>query len=537
VSETTISSDPATPSTALDAVPTPSAADLNGVNTPYRDRLAGLLGAGVALATTELVAGFSTRIPSVIESVGEAVIDLSPSTLVKFGIDAFGTNDKPALAVGIVAICILLGVALGAAARKRFWTAPVAMAAVATVGVLAVIRDPLASGGWALIPATLAVIAGSATIWYLLDLARNAAIQSATPEDRRRFVLSAAGGLGVIAFAPIIGRSLSNRGTVEAARAEIDLSAVATPTTVPAVAATPDIVGLTPLYIPNDDFYRIDTAFTVPQVNPATWSMKITGLVDNELRFTYDDLLARATTEADVTLSCVSNRVGGDLVGNARWLGIPLEDLLEEAGVQPGGTQVFAKSVDGFTAGFPTALVGDGRTSLLAVGMNGEPLPTRHGFPARLVIAGLYGYVSATKWLGEIEINEWSDNNGYWTTRGWSKEGPIKTQSRIDVPVQGVTEGTVTIAGVAWAPTRGISRVEVRVEDGPWIDATLGPDIGDESWVQWWHDFELAPGTYNVTCRATDGTGATQTDERANPAPDGATGHHSKRISVAAVSA
>jgi len=290
---------------------------------------------------------------------------------------------------------------------------------------------------------------------------------------------------------------------------------------------------MTPLYTPNDDFYRIDTAFTVPQVDPLGWSLKVKGLVDNELEFTYDELLARATTEADVTLSCVSNRVGGDLVGNARWTGVPLEDLLEEAGVQPGGTQVFAKSVDDFTAGFPTSIVGDGRTALVAVGMNGEPLPTRHGFPARLVIAGVYGYVSATKWLDEIEINDWENNHGYWISRGWSKEGPIKTQSRIDVPGGPVAPGTITVAGVAWAPTRGISKVEVRVDEGPWAEASLGPDIGDESWVQWFHDVELAEGRYVLSVRATDGTGATQTDMTSNPAPNGATGHDMKRIDVA----
>lgn len=512
--------------------PAPSAGPTISRAASGRDRIAGLLGAGVALAVTELVAGFAERIPSLVESVGEAVIDLSPSTLVKFGIEAFGTNDKPALAVGIVVICVLLGGAVGPATRRRGWVAPLAMLVVATVGVLAAVRNPLASGWWAIVPAAVAVAIGTLAIYYLLQLASGASSPAAAAEDRRRFVLTAAGGLGAIVFAPIIGRRLANSASVEAARAEVDLTAVATPSTLPPAEEALAIPGITPLYIPNDEFYRIDTAFTVPQVNPDGWTLKITGLVDNELEFTYDELLARATTEADVTLSCVSNRVGGGLVGNARWTGIPLEDLLEEAGVQPGGTQVFAKSVDDFSAGFPTSIVGDGRTALVAVGMNGEPLPTRHGFPARLVIAGVYGYVSATKWLEEIEINEWEDNDGYWISRGWSKEGPIKTQSRIDVPRGPVAPGTVTVAGIAWAPTRGISKVEIRIDEGPWVEASLGPDIGDESWVQWFHDVELTEGRYVLSVRATDGTGATQTDMMSNPAPNGATGHDMKRIDV-----
>ena len=519
-----------------------------GQSTQVRDGIAGVLGAGIALATTELVAGFAKRVPSMIESIGEAVIDLSPSTMVKFGITTFGDNDKPALAVGIVVISLVAGAFLGRGSRSKPWLPPAAMSIPAVVGVAATIRDPLASGWWALVPAVAAVIAGTFAIRYMLALAIVGTERRTTAEDRRRFILNAAGGLSVIVLAPIIGRRLARRYSVEAARAEVVLppipaSATLPPTTTTAAAevtATEAVVrqassieGLTPLYVPNDDFFRIDTAFTVPQVDPASWSLRITGMVDQELTFTYDELLERSTTEADVTLSCVSNRVGGDLVGNARWRGVPLGDLLAEAGVQPGGTQVMGRSVDNFSAGFPTSFVNDGRTALVAVAMNGEPLPTIHGFPARLVVAGVYGYVSATKWLSEIEINDFETDHGYWIPRGWSKEGPIKLQSRIDVPRQGVTAGTVTIAGIAWAPTRGISRVEIRIEDGPWVEATLGVDIGDESWVQWWHDVELQSGKYQVTVRATDGTGAVQTDLVATPAPNGASGHHSRRISVA----
>jgi len=528
-----VSNNNASPSeTTLDHTLSPGAVR----SSANRERIAGLLGAGVALATTELVAGLFARVPSLIESVGEAVIDLSPSAVVKFGIATFGENDKPALAIGIIVISIVAGAALGRSSRTKPWFAPITMAVAGAVGVAAAIRNPLVSGGWAVPSVVAAVLAGTLTLRYILKLGASASAPKAAAEDRRRFVLSTAGGLGVVVVAPLIGRRLAKRNTVEAARSQIDLAAIASPSTLPPVTTIPRaaaIEGLTPLYVPNDDFYRIDTAFTIPQVDPASWSMRITGMVDNELTFTLDDLLARATTEADVTLSCVSNRVGGDLVGNARWTGVPLQDLLDEAGVQPGGTQIMSRSVDDFTAGFPTALAGDGRTALVAVGMNGEPLPTRHGFPARLVVAGIYGYVSATKWLSEIEINDFESSDGYWIPRGWAKEGPIKTQSRIDVPRSTVTAGTVTLAGIAWAPIRGISAVEVQIDDGPWTEVTLGPDIGEESWIQWWHDIDLVAGRYVVTVRATDGTGAVQTDVESRPAPDGATGHHSKTITVA----
>ncbi len=299
------------------------------------------------------------------------------------------------------------------------------------------------------------------------------------------------------------------------------------------VGSTP---GITPLVVPSDDFYLIDTALTKPQVDPANWSLTIKGMVDREVTYTYQDLLDRAETIAPVTLSCVSNEVGGDLVGNAVWRGLPLIELLDEAGVQPGATQIASRSVDGWSCGFPTEVAYDGRTALVAVGMNGEPLPIRHGFPARLVVAGLYGYVSATKWLSEIELTTLEDFDGYWIPRGWSKLGPVKTQSRIDTPSQGdtVEAGTVVpIAGVAWAPDRGVAKVEVRVDEGEWVEAQLGESLGPDAWVQWLVPWEATEGRHVVQVRATDGTGETQTATPAPPAPDGAQGWH--RVDIEAV--
>ena len=292
--------------------------------------------------------------------------------------------------------------------------------------------------------------------------------------------------------------------------------------------ATPEIAGLSPYITPTSDFYRIDTALQTPQVDVASWELRITGMVDAPYTLTYDELLAFDSVEEVVTMSCVSNEVGGNLIGNATWQGVPLAAVLERAGVQAGATQIVGRSVDDFTAGFPSEVALDGRTALVAYAMNGEPLPADHGFPARLVVAGLYGYVSATKWLREIELTTWEGFDGYWVPRGWSKEGPIKPQSRIDVPRGGsdLTAGRQAVAGVAWAPIEGISRVEVQVDDGPWMEAELGDVVSGNTWVQWWLDWDATPGEHRLQVRATTVGGETQTDERVPPAPDGATGWH-----------
>jgi DMSO/TMAO reductase YedYZ molybdopterin-dependent catalytic subunit len=293
------------------------------------------------------------------------------------------------------------------------------------------------------------------------------------------------------------------------------------------------IDGISPYVTPTDDFYRIDTAQRVPVVDVDSWRLRVTGMVDRELEVSYAQILERDLVELPITMQCVSNEVGGELIGTARWLGFPLADLLAEAGVQAGAEQVMTESVDGFTAGFPVADVLDGRNALVVVGMNGKPLPPEHGYPVRLVVPGLYGYVSCTKWLSELRLTTWEEE-GFWIPRGWSRLGPIKTQSRIDVPRQGaeVAAGTVAVAGVAWAPIRGIATVEVRVDDGPWQQAVLGPSSSDDTWVQWWWSWEAAAGERTLTVRATDNDGEVQTAAVAPPAPDGATGRHTIRIDV-----
>ncbi|MDE0189096.1 MAG: molybdopterin-dependent oxidoreductase [bacterium] len=317
----------------------------------------------------------------------------------------------------------------------------------------------------------------------------------------------------------------------------------ATTTTAPAVeGAGPlpaghslDVDGISPIITPNEHFYLIDTALSPPQVNLEEWTLKVTGLVENPYEINFDELLTRPLVERYVTLSCVSNQVGGSLVGHAKWLGVPLSLILDEAGLLPQAEQIVGRSVDGFTVGFPSSIPYDGRDALVAVGMNDEPLPIEHGFPVRLVVAGLYGYVSATKWLSELELTTWDGFDAYWVPRGWAKEAPVKTQSRIDTPLEGrIAARARAIAGVAWAPHRGVDRVEVRIDEGEWIEAELSSEISDNSWRQWKVDWDPEPGRYRLQVRATDGDGITQTELRVPPAPDGATGWHTIHVTVVA---
>ena len=337
------------------------------------------------------------------------------------------------------------------------------------------------------------------------------------------------------AGASVLGRRLGRSDVVEQARSNTDLPTPAgsPPATAPS-GPFPDVPGLSTYITPSDDFYRIDTALVVPQVDVADWKLTINGLVEDEVSFTYDELVAMADFEDTVTMQCVSNEVGGNLVGNATWQGVHLKTLLDKAGVKEEGTQIVGHSVDDFTAGFPTQIALDGRTAMVAVAMNGEPLSAIHGFPARLVVAGLYGYVSATKWLDSIYLVPWEEFDGYWVPRGWSKEGPIKVASRIDVPRSGATidAGQQPIAGVAWQPDTGISAVEVQVDDGPWLPAQLGDATSDDTWVQWYVPWDATSGEHKLRVRATNAKGEVQTDERADPAPDGATGWHTRTVRV-----
>jgi DMSO/TMAO reductase YedYZ molybdopterin-dependent catalytic subunit len=516
--------------------------------------VAGTVAGGSALAAGELAAALYPPLPGPVSAVAAAVRDAVPGWFARWGIDAFGSLNKPLLVAGVGVVSLVLAAGLGVASRRQPLVGVAGLAVFGLVGTWAMVAEPAGSTSGAVTAGVTAVVAGSLVLVGLLVSARaapSAPLMGAHGRpaqdprvrrgDRRRFLISSgaiSAGAAVAAWASIPGRDPVG---AELARREVllprppDLASVGrrveTALAHP-VAATSQ---LSPLVTPNDAFYRIDTALFVPQVDPGRWRLSITGLVDREVSWGYDELVARSTTVAPVTLACVSNEVGGDLVGTAVWQGVPLAELLAEAGVRPEAGQVVGRSVDGWTAGFPTAVVGDGRTALVAVAMNGEPLPVQHGFPARLVVAGLYGYVSATKWLERIELHTWDDFDGYWVPRGWAKEGPMKTQSRIDTPRRGrpVPVGPVAIAGVAWAPNRGIRRVEVQVDDAAWDDAALGAVLGDETWVQWRLRWDATPGRHRLRVRATDATGETQTEQRRPVAPDGATGWHTVEVEVA----
>lgn len=507
-----------------------------------RAGIAGAVGAAVGIATGDVVA-IVLGAPSPVVAVADAAVDRAPGALLRAGIDAFAPFTKPVAVLAVVAVVVGVGAAVGrrSVARPRLpWAVAVPLAVVAALAA-ASIDTPVRST----ISAVLAAAAGAATTGALVRRAGPVRDGTTAPADdgpvaspldppgtRRSFLGLAAAGTAFAVLGPASLRRLRSSG----------------PATPPPVAALPEpayrgpvaattfdgaVTGLTPAITPNDRFYRIDTSFIIPRVDVDTWTLEIGGLVERPRRLTYADLLAMPLVEEEVTIACVSNEVGDRLVGNARWLGVPLARLLEEAGVLPEGEQVMGRSVDGWTGGFPTAAALDGRTALVAVGMNGEPLPYAHGFPARLIVPGIYGYVSATKWLAAIDLVPW-ERDGFWVPRGWSKLGPVKTQSRIDVPRTGtrVPAGPAVVAGVAWAPVRGVTKVEVSVDDGPWRTARLAGGAGPATWVQWLLDWEATPGAHRIRVRATDGDGITQTPVEQDVVPDGATGWHQVQVSV-----
>lgn len=506
-----------------------------------RPALAGLIAAGVAFGITEIFAGLISGGPSLIIAVGSGVIDLSPKFAKDFAIAVFGTNDKLALLISIVVIGLGLGAVIGVAAARQFWVAQVGFAVFGIVAAVAGIAEPQLSPPLALIGALLATSAGMWTLAMLLKLLEVQEMPQPVRDPRlmglgRRSFMRMAGAFAVVAAGTAAGgRVLLERARVAASsRLDVILPAPRDAATQIPEGAMVEAEGIGPIVTPNEDFYRIDTALSIPQVDLSTWTLKIEGLVDRPYELTYDELLDLARVERYVTLCCVSNEVGGDLVDNAKWLGVPLSEILDRAGPQSDASQIVGMSVDGFTVGFPFDTAYDGREAMVAIGMNDEPLPPKHGFPARLVVSGLYGYVSATKWLDAIILNRWEEFDGYWIPRGWSKEGPIKTQSRIDVPLNGRTldPGLQPIAGVAWAQDRGISKVEVQIGDSGWQETKLGEVISKNTWRQWVLPWDATPGRHVIAVRATDTTGETQTAAISSSDPDGATGHHTIVVDV-----
>jgi len=499
--------------------------------------MAGLIAGGGAVTAGMLLAALG-GVASPIDSVGSEVIDRVPRWLKELAIRWFGTNDKLALRLGIVIVLAAAAPLVGLAAARRRTAAIAGFAAFGLIGAAAAVHRPGASWAAAL-PSLLGAIVGVVVLARLVT--SSSARQAETPGpsraplgwDRRRFLATGGAAAAGAVVAGGLARRLDGR-QVDGIRQDIPTSLGPVEGARVVIPAGAEVNPVTPYVTPNRDFYRIDTALSFPRIRLDSWQVDITGLVDRPLALTYDDLRRRPQVERVITLACVSNEVGGRYISNAVFQGVLLADLLNEAGVQAGAEQVFSTSIDGWTCGFPVAAALDGRDAMIALGMNGEALPLEHGFPARLVVPGLYGYVSATKWLKTIEITTWDRATGYWVPRGWARDAPIKTQSRIDVPRAGqpVGPGPVRIAGIAWAQHRGISRVEVRIDDAPWQEADLGDDVSDDAWRQWVTDWQATTGRHTIQVRATDGTGATQTADRAAPAPDGATGYHTIDVTV-----
>jgi DMSO/TMAO reductase YedYZ molybdopterin-dependent catalytic subunit len=493
--------------------------------------LLGVLAVGAALGVGHLVAGIVSPPSSPHLAVGNTVIRFAPAWLVEFAKSTFGTADKPVLLVGVGVVLLLVAGAAGLASRRQARPGVVVVVVLGLLGIAAVVISPTFAPLDLLAPA--AALATGVTVLRKLH---TLALTEARPQPRRtgvprRTVLmgsSAAVGFGALAAAGV-GQSLGGDtgGSREAVTRRI-ASATLTERApaIPASAAFPEL-GTPTFLTANADFYRIDTALRIPNLTASDWSLRIHGMVDTETRLTFDDLMARPLVERTITMLCVSNEVGGDLISTANFIGVDLRSILLEAGVRPGADQVLSTSSDSWTAGTPTDVLMDpDRGALLAVGMNGEALPPEHGFPVRIVVPGLYGYVSATKWVTDLELTTFATRNAYWIDRGWSAEGPIKTGCRIDTPrtYASAGAGNVPLAGIAWSQPVGISRVEVQVDGGAWQSADLATEVGGDTWRMWRAVVDLPAGRHVIRARATDTDGTTQTATVAPPAPDGATG-------------
>ena len=554
-----------------------------------RGAIAGLLSGAVAVGAGQLVAGITGAGGSPVVAVGQLQIDFTPPALKNFAISAFGSHDKLVLVGGILVVLAVFAVILGILAMRKLAYGLAGLALFAAIGVVAAATRPAATAADVL-PTLAAAAAGTAALVILIRAARAAAPQSSLDQaqaagktaagrgrlparaasarapspaaaapppaalapsgapgsaaarppggppqpGRRRFLVVSAAAAGTAAAGVLGGRVLTQRSSVAGARAALRLPAPAHPAAPLPAGVDLGVPGLGPFITPNGAFYRVDTAIVLPQVAPGSWTLRIHGMVAREIHIGFADLIRRPLTEDFITLCCVSNPVGGPYISNAKWLGASLAGLLRRAGIRAAASQLLCTSTDGFTSGVPIQAVMDGRDALLAVAMNGAPLPVAHGFPVRMVVPGLYGYVSACKWLTDIEVTTYQDATAYWVPRGWAAQAPIKTESRIDVPNASapLAAGPTQVAGVAWAQHKGIEAVEVRADRGPWHQARLAAVPGIDTWRQWVWDWHATPGTHLLQARATDSTGYTQTPTQAPPEPNGATGYPSVTVTV-----
>ncbi|MFG2887863.1 molybdopterin-dependent oxidoreductase [Streptomyces sp. NPDC048297] len=519
--------------------------------------LSGALAGFAALAVAELVAAGLRPQSSPVIAVGGASIDATPAPVKDWAIRHFGTNDKLVLQLGILAVLAVLALVLGALTVRFRRVGAAGVLLFGVIGAAAATSRPDSTSLTDALPSVVGAVAGALLLYVLVGsltaparstagepdtVSEEAASAASAGWDRRGFVLAAASAATASAAVGAVGRSLnaSHGKDAIASRNKVVLPNPGSPAHPVPKRAGLRIDGISPFVTPNKDFYRVDTALVVPKVDATAWRLRIHGKgVRRPASYSFDDLLHRELIERDITLTCVSNEVGGPYVGNARWIGVRLADLLADCGVKPpsrGGRadQLVSRSVDGMTIGSPVEDVMDGRDAMLALGMNGEPLPFDHGFPVRMVVPGLYGFVSACKWIEDIELTTFDSYDPYWVKRGWARKAPIKTESRIDTPKPFARPqaGTVMAAGVAWAQHRGIGKVEVRIDDGPWQEAHLAAEDTRDTWRQWSFPWQATKGGHTLTVRATDRTGRVQTDQRTRTIPDGASGWHSVVVTV-----
>jgi DMSO/TMAO reductase YedYZ molybdopterin-dependent catalytic subunit len=557
-----------------------------------RAGIAGVVGAVVAFGITELVHGLYSSVPSILVSIAQRIVELTPGGLVTKGIELLGKADIPTLIVTVIIGTVTIAFLLGNLAVRRPSLALAGVAVLAAVAIAAALADPFVAQAPTVITIVGALLAGAAVSELLLRAAglrttvepaeepplagepgsaaspvmrsREAGSDERIAVGRGGFLLlgggAAVAGLAAAGVGRLLGggtvknavrpkklnlpeapdnKQQAGKGEQEEAQKGARKAVTHETLPQPPADASINVPGMPKLITPASTFYLIDTALTSPRIDANNWKLSVKGAVDNPVEFSYKDLLGMPTREADITLSCVSNTVGGGLVSNGRWTGVLLSDVLEEAGmsrdkITSASRQLVGRSVDGFTTGFKTDIALDGRNALVAFGLNGSELPVQHGYPVRLVIPGLYGYVSATKWLTEIELTNWNFD-AYWIQRTWSKEGPVKTQSRIDTISAGdnLSAGKNPIGGIAWAPHRGIEKVEVSTDGGQtWNTARLAKQLAEDTWRQYVYDWEANPGDYTIQVRATDGNGETQTASKAPPHPSGATGYHTIDVTV-----
>ncbi len=484
----------------------------------------GILATLVGMAAGHLVAALLNPAASPVLAVGSTVIDLTPTPMKEWAVAQFGTADKPVLVGSVLVGTLLLAALAGILAQRSFALgAGLLLALVAVAGVAALSR-PAATAVDAL-PALATAAAGLGALAWLTggvatsDKSADKSTETSTGPQRRTVLVLGAAAVAMAAA----GQWITTVRT--------RISDVVLPKPTQAADAFPEgleatYAGITPLRTPNDEFYRVDTRLTVPTVGVDDWTLTIDGDVDHELTFTFDEIAAMPLVERDITLTCVSNEVGGTYVGGARWLGVLLTDLLDQAGVGTRADQILSTDVDGMRISTPLAVATDGRDTMVAIGMNGAPLPREHGFPARLVTPGVYGFVGATKWLTRLTLTTYAEESAYWTDRDWATDAPIKISSRVDTPkpLSTIDAGKTVIGGIAWAQQQGIGKVEVRIDDGDWQQAELGPEVTVDYWRQWYLPWDATSGRHDIAVRATTQDGALQSDDRATPFPDGSSG-------------